>query len=175
MVILRLSMHMVCVPFACIENMWRREGTAWQLLYNKLQNSQVCHEAVDRALHNRGRVNPEVAARIRKIADELGYRYHMEVPYPIRAHELKIGIIIPSIETATMQIVARGAHAAAEELRAFGVEVIIREQEQFNGEHQLACIDELMRAGVHGLAISPTSDPELCQRVDEWRNRESRW
>jgi LacI family transcriptional regulator len=127
----------------------------------------VSRGTVDRALHNRGRVNPEVAARIRKIADELGYRYHMEVPYPIRAHELKIGIIIPSIETATMQIVAKGAHAAAEELRAFGVEVIIREQEQFNGEHQLACIDELMRAGVHGLAISPTSDPEVCQRVDE--------
>ena len=44
----------------------------------------VSRGTVDRALHNRGRVNPEVAARIRKIADELGYRYHMEVPYPIR-------------------------------------------------------------------------------------------
>ena len=29
---------------------------------------------VDRALHNRGRVNQEVAERIRKIARELGYR-----------------------------------------------------------------------------------------------------
>ena len=34
----------------------------------------VSRGTVDRALHNRGRVNPEVAARIRKIADELGYR-----------------------------------------------------------------------------------------------------
>ena len=29
---------------------------------------------VDRALHNRGRVNPEVAERIRKLARELGYK-----------------------------------------------------------------------------------------------------
>ena len=34
----------------------------------------VSRGTVDRALHNRGRVNPEVAARIRKIADELGYK-----------------------------------------------------------------------------------------------------
>ena len=34
----------------------------------------VSRGTVDRALHNRGRVNPEVAARIRKIAAELGYK-----------------------------------------------------------------------------------------------------
>ena len=33
----------------------------------------VSRGTVDRALHNRGRVNPEVSARIRKIADEMGY------------------------------------------------------------------------------------------------------
>ena len=34
----------------------------------------VSRGTVDRALHNRGRVNPEVAARIFKIAEELGYK-----------------------------------------------------------------------------------------------------
>ena len=34
----------------------------------------VSRGTVDRALYNRGRVNPEVAARIRAIADELGYQ-----------------------------------------------------------------------------------------------------
>ena len=33
----------------------------------------VSRGTVDRALHNRGRVNPEVAAKIHKIAAELGY------------------------------------------------------------------------------------------------------
>ena len=32
----------------------------------------VSRGTVDRALHNRGRVNPEVAAKIHKIAAELG-------------------------------------------------------------------------------------------------------
>ena len=39
----------------------------------------VSRGTVDRALHNRGRVNSEVALRIRKIADELGYAYHLDV------------------------------------------------------------------------------------------------
>ena len=34
----------------------------------------VSRGTVDRALYNRGRVKPEVADRIRKIADDLGYR-----------------------------------------------------------------------------------------------------
>ena len=33
----------------------------------------VSRGTVDRALHNRGRVSEEVAQRIRKIADDLGY------------------------------------------------------------------------------------------------------
>ncbi len=126
----------------------------------------VSRGTVDRALHNRGRVNPEVSARIRKIADEMGYAYHIE-QRPSREGGLKIGIILPSIETLTMQMTAQGARAAAEELRARGVEVLIREQEQFDGQRQLACIRELLDAGIHGLAISPTSDPEVCEMVDQ--------
>ena len=34
----------------------------------------VSRGTVDRALHNRGRVNPEVAARVLKIAEDLGSR-----------------------------------------------------------------------------------------------------
>ena len=34
----------------------------------------VSRGTVDRALNNRGRIRPEVADRIRKIADEMGYQ-----------------------------------------------------------------------------------------------------
>lgn len=34
----------------------------------------VSRGTVDRALHNRGRIRPEVAARIQEIAAELGYK-----------------------------------------------------------------------------------------------------
>ena len=38
------------------------------------QRTGVSIGTVDRALNNRGRINPEVASRIRKVAQEMGYK-----------------------------------------------------------------------------------------------------
>ena len=43
----------------------------------------VSRGTVDRALHNRGRVNPEVAERIRQIAVELGYKPNLVGQAPV--------------------------------------------------------------------------------------------
>ena len=73
----------------------------------------VSRGTVDRALHNRGRVNPEVAARIRKIAEELGYRPNSIGQALVRARQgLRLGAILQSAETPTMQDVAAGARQA---------------------------------------------------------------
>lgn len=37
------------------------------------EKAGVSRGTVDRALNNRGRINPQVAEKIRQIADELGY------------------------------------------------------------------------------------------------------
>ena len=47
----------------------------------------VSRGTVDRALHNRGRVNPEVAARIQRIAEELGYNLD-QCGYPHEEEEI---------------------------------------------------------------------------------------
>lgn len=49
---------------------------------------------VDRALHNRGRVDPKVAERIRQIAKELDYRPNTVAKgLSIRKRNLKISVI----------------------------------------------------------------------------------
>ena len=73
----------------------------------------VSRGTVDRALHNRGRVSPEVAARIQKIAEELGYRPNSIGQALVRARQgLRLGAILQSAETPTMQDVAAGARQA---------------------------------------------------------------
>lgn len=136
------------------------------------QISGVSRGTVDRALHNRGRVNPAVAAEIRRIADELGYHPNrLGQALAHTRHDLKIGVIVQSIETPTMQVVARGAEKAASELRALGVEVLIRRLESMKCEEQLRCIDELLEAGVRGLAMAPVNDPLLIARIDRLAER----
>ena len=71
----------------------------------------VSRGTVDRALHNRGRVNPEVAAKIHKIAAELGYKPNLIGQALVKSRrEFKLGAILQSPETPTIQIVRAGVH-----------------------------------------------------------------
>ena len=126
----------------------------------------VSRGTVDRALHNRGRVNPEVAARILKIAEELGYRPNTVGQALVRAG-LRLGVILQSAETPTMQDVAAGARQAASELRVSGMEVELREVQGRDTLQVLRQIDELIAWGAGGLAIASNNTPDLVQRIDE--------
>lgn len=128
----------------------------------------VSRGTVDRALHNRGRVSPEVAERIHRIAAELGYKPNIIGQALVRTgRDFKIGAILQSAETPTMQIVASGARQAAAELSDSGVELMLREIRGLDVEQVLRAIDELVAEGARGLAIAPNNAPELVERIDE--------
>ncbi len=127
----------------------------------------VSRGTVDRALHNRGRVNPEVAARVLKIAEELGYRPNSIGQALVRAKQgVRLGMILQSAETPTMQDVASGARQASEELRTFGLEVELREVQGRDTAKVLRQIDELTDWGANGLAIASNNTPDLVRRID---------
>ena len=128
----------------------------------------VSRGTVDRALHNRGRVNPEVAAKIHKIAAELGYKPNLIGQALVKSgRNFKLGAILQSTETPTMQIVRAGVQRAAEELAASGVELIMRETRGLDTELVLEHIEELVGQGVQALAIAPNNSPEIRQCIDE--------
>lgn len=56
----------------------------------------VSRGTVDRALHNRGRVSPEVAERIRKLAKELEYQPNAIGRALVKtSQDFKIGVVLP--------------------------------------------------------------------------------
>lgn len=81
----------------------------------------VSRGTVDRALKDRGRVNPEVAEKIKKIAQEMGYQ-------PSRAgralamakRNLKIGVILQSAQTPFMKMVLKGIVSANRKWKVSG-------------------------------------------------------
>lgn len=122
----------------------------------------VSRGTVDRALHNRGRVNPEVAERIRQIAVELGYKPNLVGQALVRAKQgIRIGVILQSAETPTMQIVQDGIRRAVDELQDSGVEVLLRDLKGLDDELLLENIEDLVSQGAQGLALSPNNTPEL--------------
>lgn len=128
----------------------------------------VSRGTVDRALHNRGRVNPDVAARIHKIAAELGYKPNMIGQALVRTkRDFLLGAILQSADTPTMQIVASGARQAAAELRGSGVDLQLCEINGLDIAKVMEEVDRLVEKGVRGIAIAPSNAPELTERINE--------
>lgn len=117
---------------------------------------------VDRALHNRGRINPEVSERICRIADELGYRTNIVAKsLATRKKLLKIGFILHVHHNDFFGAVISGAHKAEQELQDFGISIEIYRSNNFNPESQLSQIQQALADGVCAIAIVPLDDPKI--------------
>lgn len=128
----------------------------------------VSRGTVDRALHNRGRVSPEVAERIRKLAAELEYQPNAIGRALVKtSQDFKLGVILQSIETPTMQIVSQGVQQAADELKSAGVELCVHKINRLDTAAILECIDHFLENGVRGFAISASNEPEIRERINE--------
>lgn len=128
----------------------------------------VSRGTVDRALHNRGRVSPEVAERIRKLAKELEYQPNAIGRALVKtSQDFKIGVVLQSIETPTMQIVSQGVQQAADELKTSGVELCVHKIHRLDTAAVLECIDRFLTEGVRGFAIAPNNAPEIRERINE--------
>lgn len=132
------------------------------------EEAGVSRGTVDRVLHERGKVKPEIAQNIREIAQRLGYYDKMQraMAAKLSAADFRLGIVLTSMETPTMGIVAAGAQAAREKLCNMGAQVHIHLLEQLDPQRIVACIDELAEQGINALAIAPSSDPMVCERLN---------
>ncbi len=131
----------------------------------------VSRGTVDRALHNRGRVNPEVAAKIKEIADELGYRPHTAAQsLALSNREFKFGVYAQSADTPTMKIVLAGIERIREELKPFGVKIQMITHPSFDNGAIMDGIEDLMADGCQALAITPTMDKQVIDKVNQLEN-----
>ena len=116
----------------------------------------VSRGTVDRALNDRGRVDPKVAARVRRIAAERGYRPNRAGRMLARAkNPIRIGVIVQSVETMFMHTVFEEIERASAHFTTTGAEVLVRPLE----------------AGVQGIALSPAEDERVRARIQELSER----
>ena len=126
----------------------------------------VSRGTVDRALNNRGRVDPEVAERIRRTAEEMGY-----VKKPRKTNgkrkSCRIGIVTQLAGASFMREINRGIREAAEELRDRDVEVLVRESFAVDEKEQVDAIEELRKEGIDGLAVMPVDAESVREKINE--------
>ena len=124
------------------------------------EEAGVSRGTVDRALNNRGRINPEVAERIRQIAASKGYVSRKNKK--TASSSIRIGVVTFLSGHIFSQESYRGIQLAKEELEQWGIEILIRTIESAFASEEVEVIDELIEEGIDGLAIMPI-DSELVR------------
>ncbi len=137
--------------------------------------ANVSRGTVDRALNNRGRINPEVAEKIRQIADEMGYipRKKKNNTAHTKRNPIKIGVITQLAKSSFMLEINRGIQQASEELKNWGIEIVLREGFSVDEKEQARAIEELEEEGIHGLALMPV-DCDLIRKKINWLTGEKK-
>ena len=123
----------------------------------------VSRGTVDRALNNRGRIDPQVSERILRIADEMGYVPRSRRQTASRGKPIKIGVVTQLAGSSFMLEVNRGIQKAVSELREKNIELILKEGMTVDEKEQLRFFEELESEGISGLAVMPVD----CESVRE--------
>lgn len=120
----------------------------------------VSRGTVDRVLHNRSGVNAEVAARVRTIADQMGF-----VPnkagkiLAARKQPITFGCLLPDGHNPFFNDVINGMRRAETELSDYGVSINIQHVSGYDTETHIDAINELKSGGYSGLCLTTLDTP----------------
>lgn len=130
----------------------------------------VSRGTVDRALKGRYGVKPEVAAKVKKIADELGYKPNL-VAKALSDRQYapkKIGIILVTENNSFYDEILDGAKAALREYEDFGIENMIKIQVDYaDFQQQIATMEEMAEQGVGVIVMTPINCTEVSEEIDK--------
>lgn len=130
--------------------------------------ANVSRGTVDRALHGRGGIRPEVEKRIRAIADSMGYKPNTAAKALSNLKKkLTIGLLLPSVKNPFFVDLIRGAQDAQKSLADHGVELLLVEMRGYDIEEQVRHIDELVAQKIDVLALTPFDDSRIAEKINE--------
>ena len=131
------------------------------------ESTGVSRGTVDRVLHNRGRVAPEVKELVLAKAKQLGYQ-------PNRAGKMlaarkqphKIGVILPSEGNPFFADVIRGMNDADEEYEEFGFSIEIIEIKGFEQKLHIEAIHKLKEDGADAIVAATIDSEEVIKALE---------
>ena len=127
----------------------------------------VSRGTVDRALNNRGRIKPEVADRIRQIAEEMGYKPNqLGRALSMSKNNIKIGVILQAAETPFMQCVLEGIERAKDEVDSLGGTVLLCKIPHISGRDTIDAMEHMRSEGVSAIAMVPIEEEEIKAHIN---------
>lgn len=122
---------------------------------------------VDRALYNRGRVKPEVADRIKQIAQSLNYVPNKAArTLSISKKNHKIAVILHTDNNPFFSLVIKGIEKATIEAQNSGIPVTLFPGKNFDASYQLSLIDKAIEEGYSAIIIVPIENELIKEKLN---------
>lgn len=120
---------------------------------------------VDRVIHNRGKVSPDVERAVRAAIETLGYKPNKAGRILAAAKRPRtIGIIMPSSSNRFFIDVERGMRSANKEASG-AIELSFKRVEGFSVDENLKALEELERECVDAIILTSPDSPEITDRL----------
>jgi LacI family transcriptional regulator len=126
--------------------------------------ANVSRGTVDKVLNDRPGVSTAVRERVRRIAEEMGYKPNLAgKALAFQKKDIRIGILGPSAADPLFLEVFDGIRRGIAEYANFGIQFEVIEMTQNTAQHQLVCIRSLQRRKYR--AGDQPFDDELVRKV----------
>lgn len=126
---------------------------------------------VDRVIHDRGRVKPETAARVRAVMKELDFRPNsLGRAFYMARQNNRIGVLVAQRERDFQQQVLEGVAAGTDYARQHGIQVLMQTADPDDEAAYLAAMEQLLASGIRGLALRGIPSAALAARLKTLRN-----
>ncbi|MCI9124576.1 MAG: substrate-binding domain-containing protein [Eubacterium sp.] len=131
------------------------------------QAAGVSRGTVDRALNHRGRIDPQVAEKIKQIAKEAGYQPNRAGrALAMSKKSVKIGVLVQAAGTPFMKEVMKGILDAKEEVERLGAEVLLYTIDELDAVKAVEALQEMKTAGCGAVALVPMDDRRLRETIN---------
>lgn len=128
---------------------------------------------VDRALNNRGRVNPQVAEKIRIIAKELNYQPNtIAKSLSIRRKKMRIAVILHVEQNIFVDNILEGISKASSELKDAGFNISVKKCKDFDAEYQLSLINKAVEEKADGIILIPINNEIIKNKINELHKKD---
>lgn len=128
----------------------------------------VSRGTIDRVLHNRGGVRPEVAQRVLEVCKEYNYKPNRAgKALAIGKTERKIGVVLCAFNNEFFNPVLEGMRDAEQEMADFSIALTVKITKGFNAEEQIRQIDELLVEDIKAIIIMPVNDPIVIDKINQ--------
>ncbi len=128
----------------------------------------VSRGTVDRVIHKRGNVKPEVKERVLEAIKVLDYKPNIAArSLALNRNSKKISIILPSQQGHFKNEIHRGIQRAMEECSDTGIEILTYEYDENIPQEYIEIIDQMVAEGVCGFAIKAQNTISTIEKINE--------